>query len=258
MAARAMWKAQLLIGEQQVPVKFYSAVEDRGIHFRLLHEKDQVPVQQQLVDAESGQVISWSDTLRAVATAEGDLVVLSKEELDELAPAASRDIEVFQFVPGPVVDHRWYDRPYYLGPDGSASAWSALAAALADTGLTGIARWVMRGKRYYGALTLHAGYPVLISLRSADSLVDVSELQAPAGRELDKKELAMARQLIGLMEGEFDPADYADEYRDRVLTLVETKRSGGKVARRRIRPKEESEDLGKALEASLKGARKRA
>lgn len=258
MAARAMWKARLLVGDEQLPVKLYAGVEDRGVHFRLLHEKDHEPLRQELVDAETGKPVAWEETRRAFAAANGDLVIFSQAELDEVAPEPSRDIEVLRFVPPGAIDHRWYDRPYYLGPDDSHDAWSQFATALARSKREGVARWVMRGKAYLGALRVHDGYPVLVSLRSADSLVDAGALAAPEGRALDAKELAMARQLIGLLEGEFDPADYEDEFRDRVLTLVETKRKGGKVARRRIQPKKPSEDLAAALQASLKGARKRA
>src|SRR5690554_4922940 len=116
MAARAMWKGVIGLGEG-VPVKLYSAVEDRDVHFRLLHESDRVPVRQQLVNPDTDEVVPYEDTRRGLATDDGELVVFEGDELDALEPEASRDIEVLAFLPHEEIDHRWYLRPYYLGPD---------------------------------------------------------------------------------------------------------------------------------------------
>lgn len=257
--ARAMWKGVLAIGEERVAVKLFSAVQDRSVHFRLLHDEDGVPVKQRLVEPETETIVEYAQTQRAFLTPERDLVALRPEELQSLTPADSRDIELLRFVPTAAVDERWYERPYYLGPDGDPRALAALAAALLESGRIGIARWVMRKKEYRGALRVtEPGVPMLITLRSAEEVIVTSELGAPARKPLDEREVAMAQQLLSILEAPFDPAQYRDEYRERVLELVQAKAEGKVVRhvpsrRRRIEP-----DLAKALEESLAAERNRA
>lgn len=258
MAAQTMWKGAVRFGSVRVPVKLYAAVQDRDVHFRLLHRKDKVPVRQAMVDEERDEVVPYAEARRAYTTEDGDLVILNREDMDALEPEPSRDIEVLEFLPPAVIDHRWYLRPYYLGPDGSPGAYAALIEALERSGREGLVRWVMRKKDYVGALRLHQGYPMLISLRRAEEVMSVEELEAPKGRQLDKKELSMAHQLIEMLEAPFEPREYRDEYRERVLDLIETKRRGGSVKVVPLRRAEPSEDLSKALEASLQQERRSA
>ena len=258
MAARAMWKGIIRFNSVKVPVKLYSAVQDRSVHFRLLHEKDRSPVKQAMIKPDTDEVVAYAETRRALRTDEGSLVMFDKEELEALEPDSSRDIEIVQFLPPQTIDHRWYDRPYYLGPDGSDSLYFALAEALKRSDKEGLAHWVMRKKSYLGALRLHCGVPMLMSLRHAEQVVPVDALEPPKGKALDAKELDMARQLIGMLEAEFDPQEYHDAYRERVLELIEAKRRGKGVKITPIRRREASDDLTQALEASLKKERKRA
>jgi DNA end-binding protein Ku len=258
MAARAMWKGVVRFGKVRVPVKLYSALEDRDVHFRLLHEPDHVPVRQELVNPATDESVPYAEARRGFVTDDGDLVILEAEELDALEPEQSRDIEVIAFLPPEAVDHRWYLRPYYLGPDGDSDAYFALIAALDRTSREGLARWTMRKKEYVGALRLQRGYPMLIALRDEEQVVSVDELEAPSGPELDERELAMAGQLMEMLAADFEPEEYRDEYRARVLELVETKAKGGKVAPRGKRKAARYEDLAGALRESLEKERIRA
>lgn len=252
MAARAIWKGVVRFKSISVPVKLYSAVADRTVHFRLLHSKDHQPVKQTMINPETEDVISREQMLRAYRTGEGEEVLFKSSELDELQPEPSRDIEVLRFYPPQVIDHRWYDRPYYLGPDGNEAAYFALTEALESGGQEGLARWVMRNKEYAGALRLYEGYPMLMTLRYADRVISADELKAPDGKALDGRELDMAKELIGMLDASFEPEDYQNDYRERVLGMIERKRKGGKVKRPPARRKKPSEDLSGALEASLK------
>ncbi len=258
MAARAMWKGVIVFGGVRVPVKLYSAIEDRSVHFRLLHRKDRAPVRQAMVNPDTDAVVSYKDTRRAYVTDEGDLVMLDSDDLAALEPEPSRDIEVLDFLPATAIDHRWYQRPYYLGPDGARDDYFALAAALESAGKEGLARWTMRKKEYIGALRLHQGYPMLVSLRHAEEVVSVDTIEAPRGSKLDHKELAMARQLISMLDAPFEPESYRNEHRARILDMIETKQRGGSVKVVPLRRARASKDLGKALEASLKKERKSA
>ncbi len=259
MAARAIWKAVIQCGELQVPVKLYSAIEDRNIRFRVLSRKDMQPVRQALVNPETGAIVPHAEAHRAYVAENGDRTIIETAELEALNPEPSRDIDIVAFLPAEQIDHRWYDRPYYLGPDGNSSAYFAFAEAIKRSALEGLARWVMRGKAYVGALRLHQGYPVLMSLRHAEEVVAVESLQAPGGAALNPKELAMAKQLIGMLEAELDLSAFQDNYRDRVLKLVEAKAKGGRRLKLvKTSPKKPSDDLGRALQASLQAVRKSA
>lgn len=257
MAARAIWKGRIVFGDVEVPVKLYSAVQDRSVHFRLLHEKDLQPVKQQMVHPETGRVIDYDDVRRAYQTEDGDLILLDEEELDELEPEASRTIEIMRFVESGAVTHQWYDRPYYLGPDASDDAYFALAEALRRQDQEGIARWVMRKKDYVGALRVEGDHLMLMTLRHAGEVVPAAALNAPAGRALDKREADMAAQLVSALEGELDMDRFRDEYRDRVLELVEAK-AEGKVVKFPKPPKKQTDrSLADMLERSLGEARKK-
>jgi DNA end-binding protein Ku len=259
MAARAIWKGVIRFGSASVPIKLYSAVEDHSIHFRLLHEKDLAPVKQKMVDSASGETVEYADARKAYPVSRNRYVILEKEDLEELEPEESRDIEVTRFVDPAEIDHRWYERAYYLGPDGGNGPYFALAQALEKQGKEGVARWTMRKKSYVGSLRAAGGYLMLIVLRHADEVIVAEDLPAPAGRSLNKREVEMAGQLVEALSGEFDPAEFSDEYRERVLELVETKASGGTVKLKKFRPRKEAdESLDEVLAASLKGLKKRA
>jgi len=259
MAARAIWKGSIHMGALSVPVKLYSAVTDHTVHFRLLHKTDKQPVRQQLVSSDSGEPVDYSEVRKAYPITRGRLVVLEDEELEKLEPEDSRDIEISRFVDPSDVDPRWYERAYYLGPDGNAKAYFALAAALERKNKEGIARWVMRDRAYVGALRAEDGYLMLITLRHAEEVIDADALKPPGGRPLQKRELDMARQLISSLQGEFDPSQFRDEYRARVMEMIEAKAEGGKPKLKVFRPKKQREDqLADALEASLAGVKRKA
>jgi DNA end-binding protein Ku len=251
MAARSIWKAHIRFGAVDVPVKLYSAVQDRTVHFRLLDAKRHEPVKQHMVNPDTGKVVESGDIRRAYQTDEGDLVILDAEELEELNPKPSRDIEITRFVPPEQITHQWYDRPYYLGPDDDDEGYFALAAALRKRGVEGVARWTMRNKEYVGALLAEGDYLMLITLRRAGEVVPASALPAPTGRALDEREVGMARQLIAAMEDPFDIAAYHDEYRERVVELMEAKAAGKVVKFPRARVRKTDVDLADVLEASL-------
>jgi non-homologous end joining protein Ku len=130
VAARAIWKGVLKIGTNKVPVKLYSAVQDRSVHFHILDTSTKQPIKQRMVDPENDREIPKEEIQRGLEVEPGTFVVIDEEELTKLEPKASRDIEIRRFVPPARINHQWYERPYYVGPDGDESAYFALAKAL--------------------------------------------------------------------------------------------------------------------------------
>lgn len=251
MAVRAMWTGVVHVGDVATPVKLYAAVHDRSVRFRLLERTTQTPVRQKLVDPTDDAVVAYEATRRGFVTDDDELVMLDPDELDALEPEPSRAIDVVQFVPPEAIDHRWYVRPYYLGPDGDLPRYTALAAALEAIGLEGVAHWTMRTKAYVGALRLHRGYPVLVTLRSVEEVVPVEQVERPAAKPLDDRQLKMARQLVEMLEAPFEPEAYRDTYRRRVEALIEAKREGERPKPPKPRKGRPVRDLDRALERSL-------
>lgn len=226
MAARAMWKGVIRFDEFSLPVKLYSAVEDQAVHFHLLHDQDMVRVRQRMVQPETGETVPAERIRKGYEVHRGEFVLLEEEDLASLQPPDSRDIDIRQFVPASAINHQWYDRPYWLGPDGSTQEYFALSEALSDRQLEGVAQWVMRKKRYVGALRSEQGYLALVRLRHTEEVIPASALEPPGGRDTDERERAMAGQFIEALQSRFDPQDFHNGYRQRMWELIETKRQG--------------------------------
>ncbi len=154
----------------------------------------------------------------------GRYVLFEEEELKNLEPKGSRTISIEHFVPPEILGHQWYDRPYFLGPEGDKDAYWSLHAGLEKSQREGIARWVMRGRGYIGALRAEPDCLVLITLHFAEQIFSPAANQPSEFREFDMPEIKMARQLVGMMIGEFQPQHYHDEYRSRILQLIATKK----------------------------------
>jgi DNA end-binding protein Ku len=255
--ARAIWKGVIRFGGHSVPVKLYSAVQDRGVSFRLLDSETLRPVKQRMVNPVTGDPVEYDEIRRGYELEDGVFVVLDEDELESLQPEKSRDIEVTRFLDPSVINHQWYDRPYHLGPDDDSEAYFVLTEALEREGKEGLARWTMRNKEYVGALRAEDGHLVLITLRHAEEVIPAGALEPPRGRDPDARELKMAEQLVSALEDEFDPSEYRDEYRDRVLELVEAKAEGKTLEFRQPGRRKAEGDLAESLEASIRAAKER-
>src|ERR1051326_5917482 len=126
MAARAIWAGNLKLGAAQLPVKLYSAVQDRSIHFHILDKKTKSRVKQHMINPDTGEQVAAGAVRKGYEVERGVFVYVDDEELAALEPKASRDIEITRFVPVGHLSHVWYERPYYLGPDGDHADYFAL------------------------------------------------------------------------------------------------------------------------------------
>ena len=254
MAARAIWKGCLKLGDEELAVKMYSAVQDRTVHFRFLDKESLSPVQQRIVRKTDGKEVKKDEQRKALALDPEQAVMLTPDELGELEPETSREIELCRFVPPSLLSDQWYDKPYYLGPDKDEKGYFAIAEALAERKALGIARWAMRKKRYLGALTALDGYLMMVTLRRAEQVLALPEVKTTP---VDKKELKLASRLVEEISGHFDPKLWQDEYQERVRQLIEAKRRGKKIKLAPAKPKRATGELADQLRQSLESVKER-
>src|SRR5436190_12569628 len=256
MAARAIWKGELKLSSTKVPVKLYSAVQDKTVRFHILESRSKQRVKQHMVEPDGGKEIEAKEIQKGFEVEPGTFVILDEEELAKLEPEASREIEITHFLAPSQIPPEYFDRPYYLGPDGDQAAYYAFAAALKNKEREGVARWVMRKQPYVGAIRAVDDYLMLFTLSNAEEVLSAKDLRKQCGRSPDKKELAMATQLVELLKGEFDPKEFKDEYRERVMEFVEKKAKGHKPRLKLVKAKKKTTALDKVLSKSIEALKK--
>ena len=257
---RPTWKGSISFGLVNVPVQLFTAVRSQDIRFRQLHGKTHARVRQQRIDVETGEEVAYDELVKGYETADGSYVVVDPEELRQLDPDASELIDIHDFVDLADIDPIYYDRPYYLAPDGKAAAkpYRLLTDAMMREGKVAIATFVMRNKEHLAAIRARDDLLLLSTMNHADEVVDPADLDIPAitgDVEVRDREVEMARRLIDSLVTDFDPAAYEDRYRRRLVEFLEAKAEGQDVEMPRVeRDRGGVIDLTAALEASLERA----
>jgi DNA end-binding protein Ku len=254
--ARAIWSGAISFGLVNVPVKLYSATSPKTVRFHQLSSKTGARIRQKRVDPSTGDEVPFEDIVKGYEITPDRYVLIEPEELDALDPKATKTIDIEEFVDLAEIDPIYYDHNYYLAPTtGGAKAYRLLLDAMREAGKVGIGRVVLRSKQQLCALRPAGDVLTLTTMLFGDEVLTpdrLDELDAVAEAEATTRELAMAQQLIDSLSSEFDPSRYRDNYRDRVLALIERKAAGEEIA---VQPEAEepaaAPDLMAALEASL-------
>lgn len=261
--ARAIWSGTLTFGLVTIPVKLYPAVQRKAVRFNQLDGEDNARIQQRRVNSRTGEEVPYERLVKGYEIAPDRYVVITQDELDGLDPVRARTIEIEDFVDAAEIDPILYDTTYYLAPGaGGTKPYRLLLDAMRESGRVGIARVVLRTKEYLVALRPTEGALQLTTLLFADEVVDpsgVEELEGVAEAETSVRELGIAEQLIGSLASPFEPARYTDEYRARVLDLIDRKAQGEQIEIAAAPAQAESPvpDLMSALKASLDAVRDR-
>jgi DNA end-binding protein Ku len=254
--ARSIWSGAISFGLVNVPVKLYSAVSRKTVRFNQLNEKTGNRIQMKRTDPETGDEVPFDQIVKGFELTKDRYVVITPDELDALDPARTRTIQIEEFVDQIDIDPIYYDHPYYLVPDkGSAKAYGLLLNAMQASGKVAIARVVIRSKEALVAIRPAGDILMMETMIFHDEVVSHEDLDdLPDSKELDvsDREVKMAQQLIDSLSSEFDPSQYRDEYRDKVLELIERKAQGEEIAVQPEAPQPAKvPDLMAALEASL-------
>jgi DNA end-binding protein Ku len=258
---RAMWSGAISFGMVNIPIKLYSAVSRKTVHFNQLDSRTGARVKHKKVSAADGEEVPTEAIVKGYELASGEYVLVDDMELAGLDPEASRAIDIEEFVDLADIDPIFYDSAYYVAPDkATLKPYALLVQAMEESGKVAIARFVMRSKQYLCAVRPQDGKLLLSTMVYADELNDATEIPEIAdleGVELSKKELDMARQLIASLSEDFDADRFEDTYRNRVLELIEAKAAGRTELVAPPAPMEDDKvvDLMAALEASVKSAK---
>ena len=253
--ARAIWSGSISFGLLNVPVKLYSAVSKKSVSFRELRESDSSRVRHKRVAEADGEEVDYGDIVKGYEIAPEQYVILTKDELEDMAPKKTKAIQIEDFVDLDEIDPIYFDHPYYLGPDkGAEKAYALLVKAMDDSHKVAVARFVLRNKENLAAIRPMDGVLTMATMRfadevvSADEIIDTIDAEAPK-----KKELDMAKALIDSLAGEFDADSYRDEYREELLALIERKAKGESIVSTTSEAPEPTKapDLMAALEESL-------
>ncbi len=260
---RPIWNGSIAFGLVNVPVKLFSATSPKDVRFHQLRRSDTSRVRQKRVSAADGAEVPYEEIVKGYEIAPDQYVVVEPDELNSLDPKATQTIDIEEFVSLDQIDPIFYENAYYLVPDKrSEKAYALLTAAMAETGKVAIAKFVMRTKQYLAAVRPAEGALVLSTMLYADEVVPVDTLDglpAEGDIELSDRELQMAEALIdSLTADRFEPEKFHDDYRERVLELIDAKAQGQTIV---AAPAPEVGarvvDLMAALEASVKAAKER-
>ena len=255
--ARSMWSGAISFGLVNVPVKLYSAVSRKTVRFHQLNGKTGHRISQKRVDSVTNDEVSYEEIVKGYELTKEHFVVITPEELEALDPEKSRTIDIEDFVDLADIDPVYYDHPYYLVPDkGAAKAYGLLLHAMEESEKVAVARVVLRSKEQLVAIRPAPGGVLMMeTMIFADEVVapdQIDDLPAAKDLKVSDREVKMAQQLIDSLSSEFEPEKYRDEYREKVLELVERKASGEEIAVQPEAPAPKKvPDLMAALEASL-------
>lgn len=257
--ARAIWSGAISFGLVNIPVKLFSAVSKKTVRFHQIDAESGVRVRQKRVGPD-GEEIPYEQIVKGYEIGPDRYVMISPEELDALEPQKTRTIDIEDFVDQEEIDPIYYDHPYYLAPDtGSAKAYQLLVDAMEDAGKVAIARVVIRSKENLVAIRPRDGVLAMETMLFADEVVPtdtLDEMTTDTTVKTSDRELTMARQLIDSLSSDFEPEKYHDEYRERVLDLIERKAQGETIViEEPTKEPEQVPDLMAALEASIAGAK---
>ena len=263
--ARAIWKGSISFGLVNIPIALYPATRREELKFRLLRKTDLSPVNYKRVAEKDGKEVPWDQIVKGYEYEKGKYVVLREEDFQRVDLEATQTVDIQDFVDLEEIDPMFFYKPYYLEPQkGGDKAYALLRDALKDTNKVGVAKVIIKTRQYLAGVKPEDSALVLELMHFADELVDPAKLHVPKKLEVGKREMDMAKSLIGSMTSKWQPEKYKDDYRKALMDVIEEKvEAGGKEIEEKPRkaPKPTKViDLVSVLQKSLEqtGSKKKA
>ena len=258
---RAIWKGSVSFGLVNVPVKLYSATESHDVSFRQVHAKDGGRIRYQRICSLDGEEVAYADIAKGYETEDGEMVILTDDDLAELPVTSSREIAVEKFVPSDQIDPLLFEKSYYLEPEKSgAKPYALLRQALQDADRMAVVTVALRQRTTVAVLRVReteAGDVIVLQTMMGPDEIRVPDFSVEVG-EVKDAEVKMAHMLVETLSGDFDASEFSDDYADAVETLVRAKIEGGEVERTPTSTQTSGEvvDLPAALQRSVDAAKK--
>jgi len=253
---RAIWKGAVSFGLVSVPVKLYSATESHDVSFRQVHAKDGGRIKYQRVCSIDGEEVPYADIAKGYETEDGEMVVLTDDDLAELPSTSSREIAVEKFVPSDQIDPMLLEKSYYLEPESvGAKPYALLRQALLDADRMAVVTVALRQRTTTAVLRVRGDVIVMQTMMWPDE-IRTPDFTVETG-EIKDAEVKMAHMLVETLAGDFEPEDFEDDYAAAVQAVVKAKIEGGEVRRTPTSTKTGGEvvDLLAALQRSVEAAK---
>jgi DNA end-binding protein Ku len=253
---RAIWKGSVSFGLVNVPVKLYSATESHDVSFRQVHAKDGGRIKYQRVCSIDGEEVAYADIAKGYETEDGEMVILTDDDMADLPVTSSREIAVEKFVPREQIDPMLLDKSYYLEPEKTgAKPYALLRQALIDADRMAVVTVALRQRTTVAVLRVKDDVIVLQTMMWPDE-IRTPDFSVETG-EVKDSEVTMANMLVETLAGDFDASEFEDDYAEAVQALVKAKIEGGEIKRTPTSTKSSGEvvDLLAALQKSVEAAK---
>src|SRR5579863_1043103 len=219
---RALWKGAISFGLIYVPVELHTASRDNTLPLHLLDSRDFAAVGYQRVNKKAGKEVDWAHIVKGYEYKKGEFVALADADFKHANVKASETIEIDTFCDVAQIPAMYYEKPYYLVPaKGGDKVYTLLRQALESTDKVAIATFVMHQRQHLCAIAPQGPSLMLLTLRFADEVLPAGERETTA--KISSAELAMAKQLVQSMEGNFSASKYKDTYRTDLKRRVQEK-----------------------------------
>lgn len=249
-----VWKGSISFGLVNIPIKMFASTDDHDIKFKYLHKDCNTPVKYKKVCPVCDKELTADQIVKGYEYEPGKFVILKDEDFKALAPDQGKSVEIVDFVNLKDIDPIFFQKTYYLSPqDNGSKAYNLLREAMNTTGRIAVAKITIRDKQSLAVLRVYHNLLVLETIFHPDEIRDVSQVpNIPANATVDEKELTVAKQLIDNLTTEFDASKYKDEYREKVIELIEKRISGQEVVIKEEARTNNIIDLMQALQQSVK------
>ena len=256
---RSIWRGAINFGMVTIPVKLYTATEQKDVRLRLVHEKDGAPIVEKRFCSKEDIEVGWDEVAKGYEVSRGEFVVLGKDEIEEAAPETARTIDIGDFVEIDEIDPIYFEKSYFLEPtDVGVKPFNLLRRALEETGRVAVAKVAIRSRERLATLRVYDSTMVLETMHWPDEIRSIDQLDLPTGKQASPttREVDMARTLIESLASHFDPEQYRDEFRGALLDLIERKMKGDRRSAKRRKPEPKVVDLMEALQASVAASKR--
>jgi DNA end-binding protein Ku len=254
---RAIWKGAVSFGLVSVPVKLYSATESKDVSFRQVHAKDGGRIKYQRVCSLDGEEVAFADIAKGYETEDGEMVILTDDDMADLPASSSREISVEKFVPSDQIDPMLFEKSYYLEPEKSGTKpYALLREALVEADRMALVTVSLRNRMSLAVLRVRDEVIVLQTMMWPDE-IRTPDFAVSDSSDAKPAEVKMAKMLVDTLAGDFDADEFEDDYREAVEALVTAKVEGGEVKRTPEAKKSSGEvvDLLAALQRSVDAAK---